>query len=117
MSASDDEFDEYIDELNDEVEAQKRQPKRYLRDLANPLEFYDDDDFRRRFRFGKQSVIDFLLPLVEDHLSKPNNRGLPVSPMHQLLLALRFFATASYQVFNVFNYIHFVCILLFMKYK
>ena len=39
MSASDDEFDEYINELNDEVEAQKRQPKRYLRDLANPLEF------------------------------------------------------------------------------
>ena len=99
MSASDDEFDEYVEELNDIAGVQK-QPKRYLRDLANPLEFYDDYDFRRRFRFCKRSFVDILLPLVDEQLSKPNNRGLPITPLYQLLLALRFYATASYQVFN-----------------
>lgn len=39
-----------------------------------------------------------LLPLVEEGLAKINNRGLPISPVLQLLICLRFYATASFQL-------------------
>lgn len=39
-----------------------------------------------------------ILPLIEEGLVKINNRGLPISPALQLLIALRFYATGSFQV-------------------
>lgn len=41
-----------------------------------------------------------ILPLIEDKLKKTNNRGLPISPVLQLLICLRFYSTASFQVSN-----------------
>lgn len=35
---------------------------------------------------------------VEEGLAKINNRGLPISPVLQLLICLRFYATASFQL-------------------
>ena len=100
MTDSDDEFYNYLEEVLEN----RRLPKRYLRDLVNPLEFYGEDDFRRRFRFRKDSFVNVVLPLVEEELSQPTNRGLPISPVHQLLLALRFYATGSYQVCIILCY-------------
>ncbi|KMQ90238.1 nuclease harbi1 [Lasius niger] len=39
-----------------------------------------------------------LLPKVEEDLAKINNRGLPIAPVLQLLVCLRFYATASFQL-------------------
>lgn len=39
-----------------------------------------------------------ILPLIEEGLAKINNRGLPISPVIQLLVSLRFYATGSFQV-------------------
>ncbi|XP_015182539.1 PREDICTED: putative nuclease HARBI1 isoform X2 [Polistes dominula] len=39
-----------------------------------------------------------ILPLIEPNLSKINNRGLPIPPVFQLLICLRFYATASFQL-------------------
>ena len=75
-----------------------RVPKRYIRDAQNPFEWWRDIEFLRRYRFSKDGVRYRLLPLVEDGLSKPTQRGLPIAPVLQLLLALRFYATASFQV-------------------
>ena len=75
-----------------------RVTKRYLRDWENPMEFYNEEEFRMRFRFHKQTVLDSLLPIVVEDLSKVNNRGLPLPPLTKLLIAIRFYATASYQV-------------------
>ncbi|KAJ3628551.1 hypothetical protein MTP99_015850 [Tenebrio molitor] len=72
-------------------------PKRYIRDALNPLEFYRDVEFKRRYRFSKDAVLHGILPLIQNALAKNNNRGLPVQPVMQLLLCLRFFATASFQ--------------------
>lgn len=79
-----------------------RIPKRYLRDRSNPFQHFYEEDFRARFRFTKEHVMHYLLPIIQEDLQKANNRGLPVSPVIQLLMALRFYASASYQV----NIIH-----------
>lgn len=82
----------------DEENEQIRAPKRYIRDKENPFEFFNEREFKKRFRFSKDSVIHGILPLVEEGLAKINNRGLPISPVLQLLICLRFYATASFQV-------------------
>lgn len=69
-----------IPELNfssDEEELEKilmRAPKRYLRDYQNPFEFYNEWEFKRRFRFSKNSIMFGVLPLIEEELAKKNNR-------------------------------------------
>jgi len=86
-----------------------RVPKRYIRDNQNPFEVYNEREFKRRFRFSKNSVLFGILPLIEEGLAKINNRGLPISPVLQLLICLRFYSTASFQVSNrsilYFNYV------------
>jgi len=83
-------------EQNEEI--QIRAPKRYIRDKENPFEFFNEEEFKKRFRFSKDSIMYGILPLVEEGLAKINNRGLPISPVLQLLICLRFYATASFQV-------------------
>ena len=101
MAESDTDFDEFLERLEETDHARgggRRIPKRYLRDAEDPLTFYEEEDFRRRFRFRKVTVVDVLLPLVQVQLAAMDYRGLSILPMLQLLLALRFYATASYQV-------------------
>lgn len=90
--------DLFVDELEEREENIVRVPKRYIRDGHNPFQFYDEKEFKRRFRFSKEAVTHGLLPKVEEGLAKINNRGLPIAPVLQLLVCLRFYATASFQV-------------------
>jgi len=60
-----------------------RAPKRYIRDGQNPFEFFIDWEFKRKFRFSKNSVMFGILPL-EGGLARTNNHGL--SPVSQYLL-------------------------------
>ena len=92
------EFIEFVDMLVEENNF--RIPKRYIRNMENPLEFYSEGDFRDRYRFTKNTVVNTILPLVSDGLIKVNNRGLPFSPIIQLLTCLRFYATGNFQVSN-----------------
>lgn len=85
-------------DIENEEEMIIRAPKRYIRDGHNPFEFYDEKEFKRRFRFSKEAVLHGLLPKVEEGLATINNRGLPIAPVLQLLVCLRFFATASFQL-------------------
>lgn len=59
------------------------------------MEPYDDEQFLARYRFSKNAVRELLtvLPLRES----PDNRGQPVPPMLQLLLALRFYGAGTFQ--------------------
>ncbi|XP_029672195.1 putative nuclease HARBI1, partial [Formica exsecta] len=52
------------------------------------------------YRFSKGAVIETLLPLVDARLRRFNNRELPVSPLMQLLITVRFYATSSFQIVN-----------------
>lgn len=64
---------------------------RNLRDRADPINAFTDNDFRERFRFHKASVMA-LVELLNDDLYQHNQRGIPVSPAHQVLITLRFYA-------------------------
>jgi len=50
-------------------------PKRYIRDGQNPFEFFNDWEFKRRFRFSKNSVMFGILPLLEEGLARTNNNA------------------------------------------
>lgn len=57
----------------------------------------DDEDFRKRYRVTKQT-FNFLVHLFEQQLEKTSNRNHPLKSNEQLLLALRFYATGSFQM-------------------
>lgn len=75
-----------------------RIPKRYIRDMENPMEFYCDQQFKERYRFSKQTINNVIFPRIVDQLTKPTGRGLPIPPILCLLITLRFYATGNYQI-------------------
>nr|XP_037286104.1 putative nuclease HARBI1 [Rhipicephalus microplus] len=70
-------------------------PRPALRDRGNPMELYNEVHFHARYLFTKHAVQQLLstLPLQESR----DNRGLPVPPMLQLLMALRFYGAGTFQ--------------------
>jgi len=32
-------------------------PKRYIRDIENPFEFFNEREFKKRFRFSKNAIM------------------------------------------------------------
>lgn len=91
-------LEEGFEDENEDYQNPLRLAKRYIRDWENPIEFFEDLPFRKRYKFSKEAVIEILLPLVNDQLRRLNNRGLPIFPLMQLLITLRFYATSSFQV-------------------
>ena len=69
---------------------------RHLRDRFNPLKEYHNEDFRLSFRLRKDWVID-LVKILEKDLQHQTRRGLPLTPMQQVVIALRFYATGTFQ--------------------
>jgi len=78
-----------------------RAPKKYIRDWVNPFEFYSDQEFKRRFRFNKESVLYGILPKIKERLANINNRDLSVPPVFQLLICLRVVFRLKNKIFNV----------------
>ncbi|XP_024947627.1 uncharacterized protein LOC107274471 isoform X1 [Cephus cinctus] len=85
LSSSDDE--DIIDFIN-------RRLKKF-KTRHNYFEELDDIEFKIRFRMGKQSVM-WLCNEIEEDLKFPSNKNWPLSPLNQLLLTLRLFATRSH---------------------
>ncbi|CAG4927190.1 unnamed protein product [Colias eurytheme] len=71
-----------------------RRPKIY-RKRPNYFESFDETDFFRRYRLSKSSVL-YLLEKIEHALEFPDNRNNSISPINQLLMTLRFYATGSH---------------------
>ncbi|XP_060806387.1 putative nuclease HARBI1 [Amyelois transitella] len=67
-------------------------------DFQDPFDYYSSEEFRRRYRFTKDVVHFVLLPLINKDLEKLTARGLPVPPLYQLLVSLRFYASGSFQM-------------------
>ena len=57
---------------------------------------YSEEEFKSRFRFSKASVT-FILNKIKPKLVRNIQRRDCISPMLQLLIALRFYATGSFQ--------------------
>ncbi|XP_034830814.1 putative nuclease HARBI1 [Maniola hyperantus] len=89
-------FEEFIEYMYDNP--YNYLSRRYLRDAENPIEVFDENEFKIRFRFTKNIVAEFLLPLLFQNSANCNNRGLPIPPIIQVLVALRFYATGNFQI-------------------
>ncbi len=70
--------------------------ERVFRDHINPLDRYDDTDFKARYRLSRQAVID-VIDMLEDDLATHSNCHTTVSPAIRVLVTLRCYATGSYQ--------------------
>ncbi|XP_066602013.1 putative nuclease HARBI1 [Prorops nasuta] len=89
---------EDVQNLEDDQNMRLRLPKRYIRDAQDPFDFYRSHEFRKRYRFSKGGIKYVILPEIVEGLQKCNKRGLPNPPIFQLLICLRFYATASFQL-------------------
>ncbi|KAH9378097.1 hypothetical protein HPB48_006659 [Haemaphysalis longicornis] len=71
-------------------------PCPFIHDHLNPMELYDDVQFLSQYRFTNSTVRELLrmLPLAEN----ADKRWPPLTPMVQLLVALRFYAHGYFQV-------------------
>ena len=63
-----------------------------------PLNFIMKKNLKNVIDLIKDSVLRGILPKIEEGLAKINKRGLPIVPHFQLLVALRYYASASFQV-------------------
>ncbi|XP_047521314.1 putative nuclease HARBI1 [Pieris napi] len=91
---------ENIETLGTAADMNPRMPKLYVRNEynQNPFELYSENEFKRRYRFFKHTVLNVILPLIITNLQPFNNRGLPILPQLQILIALRFYATGCFQM-------------------
>ncbi|XP_050024566.2 putative nuclease HARBI1 [Dermacentor andersoni] len=71
-------------------------PRPSLCDRGNPMEFYEDDMFFARYRFTKGTVRELLAFLPIE--ANDDYRGLPLPPMLQLLVTLRFYGAGTFQI-------------------
>ena len=69
---------------------------RLYRDRVDPLDKYDDLELYQRFRFGRADINNIVALLRED-LEFGYNRKGSLSPELQVLIALRFYATGTFQ--------------------
>ncbi|KAG0431024.1 hypothetical protein HPB47_022164 [Ixodes persulcatus] len=68
-----------------------------VRPRDDPFYRYDDVDFITRFRLSKDATIR-LLSGIEHVIAFDGLRNCPLSPINQLLAALRFYAAGTFQV-------------------
>ncbi|KAK5639585.1 hypothetical protein RI129_012077 [Pyrocoelia pectoralis] len=87
---------EFIQYVEDDV-AYLPIPRQVLRDNGNPLEVYTNNELYQRYRFCRETIQTTLLPMVYPLYNRESNRGLPIPPIIKLCMALRFYATGSYQ--------------------
>ena len=70
--------------------------ERLYRDRMNPLQRYDNVEIKRLFRFERVNISQITnnLQHIIEHSSNRNNA---LSPLHQVCVALRFYATGCMQ--------------------
>jgi len=68
-----------------------------LQDRDNPLEWFDNFEFKRRFHMYKESAV-FIIELIKMELCAPVRRGAQLPPAIQFCIAARFYATGSFQL-------------------
>ncbi|XP_023945745.1 putative nuclease HARBI1 [Bicyclus anynana] len=78
-----------IDTTDDENE-----PVRVYKERVNYIKTLDAHEFVLRFRVSK-TLVESLLTEIYPHLNDLGSRNVDMSPLHQLLLTLRFYALGS----------------------
>ncbi|MPC63536.1 putative nuclease HARBI1 [Portunus trituberculatus] len=84
--------------LRDLDRIHQRAPRRILKDRMDPFHFHTQEEFVSRYRLTKQAtrtVIEQMSPQLPE---VQGNRGLPIPHHLQVLIALRYMATGSFQL-------------------
>ncbi|XP_063222478.1 putative nuclease HARBI1 [Bacillus rossius redtenbacheri] len=97
LSSGSESEDDVVERLLDLGRQNEIPRRRIYLPRSNPFEEYDDKKFVMRYRLSKETVVR-VLAQIEDNLTFNSNRNRPVSPMNQLLLSLRFYATGAFMV-------------------
>jgi hypothetical protein len=88
---------EFLDDLHDYNGWARRQNNpRVFRRRVDPTEVLSDTEFKRHFRFDKQSV-KVIAEMLHEDLAQPNNRGRSLSPLQQVCIALNHYAGGHFQ--------------------
>ena len=69
---------------------------RVFRDRTHPLDMYDDEEIRRRYRLTRQLIMS-LHDIIGPGLEPDTNRNHAVPAILQLFTALRYYATGTFQ--------------------
>ena len=72
---------------------------RLLRDYDNPLDYLDDFDIVRKYRLSRPMILN-LCNMFQNDLQRPTMRSRSFSVSLQIMVALRFYATGSFQLVN-----------------
>ncbi|GBP01898.1 Putative nuclease HARBI1 [Eumeta japonica] len=62
-----------------------------------PFEMFTDEEFQKRYRFDKNTVI-FINEIISPDLAPVSNRKCTLSVLEQLFITLRFYATGTFQI-------------------
>ncbi|KAJ8321550.1 hypothetical protein KUTeg_000897 [Tegillarca granosa] len=74
-----------------------RNVRRVFVDRQNPLECLGDEEIFVRYRFRSRTIL-YITDLVSDRLMHPTRRSLPLTPLLQLLVFLRFLASGAFHL-------------------
>lgn len=77
------------------VFAHRHRGQRQFRARQDPFIVYDDKELYRRYRFDR-NAINYITDMIKDDISH-TKRNHALSALHQVLVALRFYATGSMQ--------------------
>ncbi|XP_069687300.1 putative nuclease HARBI1 [Periplaneta americana] len=80
----------YLDHLN-------AVPNRGRALRRNDFENLREEEFLKRYRLSK-TVVGKVVEEIQERLEYPTNRNIPLSPMQQILITLRFYATGSFHL-------------------
>uniref|UniRef100_A0A8C1XYL4 Putative nuclease HARBI1 n=1 Tax=Cyprinus carpio TaxID=7962 RepID=A0A8C1XYL4_CYPCA len=69
--------------------------ERVFKDRSNPLEVLSEKELLEKLRFPRHAIQELAIDL-EEHLRPETSRNFSISPLLQVCLALRFFATGCF---------------------
>jgi hypothetical protein len=72
---------------------------RVSRDSGNPLDYIDDADIISKYRLSRPLILN-LCQMFQNYLQRPTMRPHAVPVSLQIMVALRFYATGSFQQVN-----------------
>ena len=73
----------------------RRRERRFRAGSQFEIDRFTDDELLARYRFGRESIM-FITNLVARDISRNTRRNHALHPLHQVLIALRFYASGSF---------------------
>jgi len=64
-----------------------RIPRTLFKDRTNPIEYYNEEQFKRRFHLNKSTVL-YLYEEIQGSITQVIHRGAPIPGILKLLVAL-----------------------------